>query len=197
MYWCTRCRMRSAPANETLLRDNSWGISAIVLWELAKLIQLGRISLDLTEPAVETVLSGMQVWPLDLDVARASTRLDFRGDPADELIAATSIVHRVPLLTRDKRIGDQSSCPWPDKILQKNNGVRSHNAQFLADMCIVRPDPVLHQSFQSPFPPRNSQTRTMTYAIRAKTKNTSSMMANGLQGLDNCPVDFQYPALCG
>ena len=92
------------PREQALLRDNSWSISAIVLWELAKLIQLGRISLDLTEPAVETVLSGIQVWPLDLDVARASTRLDFRGDPADELIAATSIVHRVPLLTRDKRI---------------------------------------------------------------------------------------------
>jgi PIN domain nuclease of toxin-antitoxin system len=44
------------------------------------------------------------VWPLDLAVARASTRLDFRGDPADEVIAATSIVYAVPLLTRDKRI---------------------------------------------------------------------------------------------
>jgi hypothetical protein len=31
-----------------------------------------------------------------------STRLDIRGDPADELIAATSVVNRVPLLTRDK-----------------------------------------------------------------------------------------------
>ena len=33
-----------------------------------------------------------------------STRLDFVGVPADELIAATSIVHEVPLLTRDGRI---------------------------------------------------------------------------------------------
>lgn len=35
-----------------------------------------------------------------------STRLDLRSDPADvadELIAATSIVHGVPLLTRDAR----------------------------------------------------------------------------------------------
>ena len=28
-------------------------------------------------------------------------RHDFKGDPADELIAATSVVHDVPLLTRD------------------------------------------------------------------------------------------------
>ena len=44
------------------------------------------------------------VRPLDLSVARASTRLDFRADPADELIAATSIVHGIPLLTRDRRM---------------------------------------------------------------------------------------------
>jgi PIN domain nuclease of toxin-antitoxin system len=30
--------------------------------------------------------------------------LDFRGDPADEIIAATSVVHRAPLLTRDRQI---------------------------------------------------------------------------------------------
>jgi PIN domain nuclease of toxin-antitoxin system len=30
--------------------------------------------------------------------------MDFKGDPADELIAATSVVHSVPLLTRDRRI---------------------------------------------------------------------------------------------
>jgi PIN domain nuclease of toxin-antitoxin system len=27
-----------------------------------------------------------------------------KGDPADELIAATSIVHKVPLLTRDRAL---------------------------------------------------------------------------------------------
>ena len=41
---------------------------------------------------------------IDAEIALASTRLDFRGDPADELIAATSVVLRAPLLTRDERI---------------------------------------------------------------------------------------------
>ena len=95
---------RIRPRERTLLEENRWGISAIVLWELAKLSQLGRISLDFSEPAVEIALSSIHVWPIDLEVALASTQLDLRGDPADELIAATSIVHRVPLLTRDKRI---------------------------------------------------------------------------------------------
>lgn len=88
----------------TLLAAHSWGVAAIVLWELAKLAQLGRITLDLDDAEVVRVLSGIHVWPLDFAIARASTQLDFHGDPADELIAATSLVHGVPLLTRDRRI---------------------------------------------------------------------------------------------
>ena len=92
------------PTERAILSRHPWGISAIVLWELAKLAQLGRIELDLEDPEVEAALAGVHVWPLDLAVARVSTRLDFRGDPADELIAATSVVHAVPLLTRDRVI---------------------------------------------------------------------------------------------
>jgi PIN domain nuclease of toxin-antitoxin system len=92
------------PAERRLLATQPWSIAAIVLWEVAKLVQLGRISLDLDDADVKAALSGVHVWPLDLTVARVSTRLDVRGDPADELIAATSVVHGVPLLTRDRRI---------------------------------------------------------------------------------------------
>ncbi len=87
-----------------LLRSDRWGISAIVLWELAKLAELGRIELDLNDPDVERFLAQLHVWPLSLAVVRALAILDFRGDPADELIAATSVVHNAPLLTRDRRI---------------------------------------------------------------------------------------------
>ena len=73
-----------------------------MLWELARLVKLGRLDLDLDDREVVRILSRLHVWPLDLSVARASTRLDFSGDPADELIAATSVVHNVPLLTRDQ-----------------------------------------------------------------------------------------------
>ena len=73
----------------------------IVLWELSKLVALGRIDLDLDDTEVVRVLNALHMWPVDLQVARVSTRLDFKSDPADELIAATSVVHGVPLLTRD------------------------------------------------------------------------------------------------
>ena len=92
------------PRERKRLANDSWSIAAIVLWELSKLIQLGRVKLDLDDPEVVTALSSVHVWPLDLETARASTRLDFVGDPADELIAATSIVHGIPLVTRDRRI---------------------------------------------------------------------------------------------
>ena len=102
---------RLRPREKKLLSAARWTISAIVLWELAKLVQLGRLQLDLDDRSVVRTLSGLQVWPIDLAVARLSTRLDFRGDPADELIAATSIVHDVPLLTRDRRMRKSKVVP--------------------------------------------------------------------------------------
>ncbi len=95
-----------------ILSEAQWGISAIVLWELAKLAELGRIAIDLDDPDIVRTLSALHVWPIDLSVSVQSTRLDLRGDPADELIAATSVVHRVPLLTRDKKIRASKVVPF-------------------------------------------------------------------------------------
>ena len=94
-----------------LLSRGRWSVSAIVPWEMAKLVQLGRVRMDLEDREVAGVLARLHVWPIDLAVAIASTRLDFRGDPADELIAATSIVHRVPLVTRDRVIRGSDIVP--------------------------------------------------------------------------------------
>jgi PIN domain nuclease of toxin-antitoxin system len=92
------------PAENRLLRADTWSVSGIVLWEIAKLAQLRRIELDLDDPDVMRTLHAVRVWPITADIAKQSTRLDFRGDPAAELIAATSIVHNVPLVTRDRAL---------------------------------------------------------------------------------------------
>ena len=92
------------PRETRLLSADQWSISAIVLWEIAKLAQLGRITVDLDDPEVVRVLARVHVWPLTREIARASTRLDVRGDPADQLIAATSVVQKVPLVTRDRAL---------------------------------------------------------------------------------------------
>ncbi len=60
--------------------------------------------MNLGDRDVKHVLARLHVWPIDLEIAKTSTSLDFRGDPADEIIAATSIVHGIPLLTRDRII---------------------------------------------------------------------------------------------
>ncbi len=92
------------PPEHRLLVAEPWGVSAIVLWEIAKLHQLNRIALNLNDPEFSRVFARVHIWPLDAAVCRASTELDFSSDPADELIAATSVVHRVRLVTRDKKI---------------------------------------------------------------------------------------------
>ncbi len=94
-----------------LLSSQPWSISAIVLWEIAKLVQLKRIAADKSH--IEEYLSRIALWPIDLKVASQSTILDFKSDPADEIIAATSIVHHIPLVTRDKKILASKLVPFP------------------------------------------------------------------------------------
>jgi PIN domain nuclease of toxin-antitoxin system len=96
-----------------LLGRHSWSISAIVLWELAKLSQRKRITIDLSSPDFTRALSRVHIWPLDLRICRKIMELDFQSDPADEIIAATSIVHQVPLLTRDERILSSKLVQFP------------------------------------------------------------------------------------
>lgn len=52
-------------------------------------------------------ISAIVLW----EISKQSTRLDIRGDPADDLIAATSVVHNVPLATRDRTIRRSQTVP--------------------------------------------------------------------------------------
>lgn len=98
-----------------LLAGDEWSISGIVIWEIAKLSQLGRIQIDLDVPEMTRLLTRIHTWPITLDIGRAMKRLDFHSDPADEIIAATSLVHRVPLVTRDSRIRKSALVPLAPK----------------------------------------------------------------------------------
>lgn len=102
----------ATPPERRLLAEQPWSISAIVLWEATKLHQLGRIDLDPGSADFALALAAIHVWPITLEVARQSVRLDFHSDPADEIIAATSVVHAVPLLTRDRRIRRSKLVPF-------------------------------------------------------------------------------------
>ena len=99
------------PTEILLLAKYDWSISAMVLWEMAMLAQRGRLDIDIHSPEVVKELAQIHIWPITLEIAIASTNLDFRSDPADELISATSVVHRVPLVTRDRLIGRSQIVP--------------------------------------------------------------------------------------
>jgi PIN domain nuclease of toxin-antitoxin system len=93
-----------APRERRALSGDAWSIAAVSLWEIAKLAQLGRVEVDVDDPHWERLLARIHVWPVTWAICRRLGGLDFRGDPADELIAATSLEHRIPLLTRDRAI---------------------------------------------------------------------------------------------
>jgi PIN domain nuclease of toxin-antitoxin system len=87
----------------------SIGISAISCWEAAKLAERGRLVLPV---AIEEWMGqalqypGLSVLPLTPQIATTSTRLPgpFHQDPADQIIVATALVHRCPLVTSDKKL---------------------------------------------------------------------------------------------
>ena len=87
-----------------LTADPEWSISAIVVWEIAKLHQLGRLPYGFDHETFAAALDGVHVWPITRQVCLNLRALDFQSDPADKIIAATSLTHEIPLLTRDSRI---------------------------------------------------------------------------------------------
>lgn len=100
------------PKERDLLSRETWSVSAIVRWEICKLQQLGRIEIDLDRREVKRIFGRLHTWPLSWEVCRMSCQLDVRGDPADELIAATSIVYDVPLVSRDKELRRSKTIPF-------------------------------------------------------------------------------------
>ena len=97
-----------------LMQDNEasgLGISAISCWEVAKLVEYGRLRLDCAlEEWMEQALAypGMALLPLTPHIAIESTQLPgtFHRDPADQIIVATARVHDLPLLTVDRLLMD-------------------------------------------------------------------------------------------
>ncbi len=99
------------PTEELFVLKEEWAISDIVLWELAKLVQLSRLEMDFEHAGFREFLKIVTIFPISREIAWHSTRLDFVSDPADEIIAATSLVEEIPLLTRDRRLLESRMVP--------------------------------------------------------------------------------------
>ena len=87
------------------------GVSAISCWEVAKLVERGRLQFACPiEEWMAQALAypGIVLLPLTPAMAIASTTLPghFHRDPADQIIVATARVHDLALLTMDRLILD-------------------------------------------------------------------------------------------
>jgi PIN domain nuclease of toxin-antitoxin system len=84
------------------------GVSAVSCWEVAKLVELGRLQLAcaVEQWLVHALVSPVQLLPLSPEIAVVSTRLPgpFHRDPADQIIVATARVFGCPLVTMDAKI---------------------------------------------------------------------------------------------
>lgn len=96
-------QIANAIQNETDL-----GLAAISLWEMAMLIQYGRVTIpdnSLTEWfAVVLNAPKLRVLPLSPEIAARSGALEMHGDPADRLIVATAVEYNCRLATVDDRL---------------------------------------------------------------------------------------------
>lgn len=90
-------------------RGEPLGVSAISFWETAKLVERGKLELQVPLDELFDDLEdhpSIRVLPMTPRIALESTRLGagFPSDPADQIIAATARVHGLRLITADARI---------------------------------------------------------------------------------------------
>ena len=95
------------------IQSDESAVSDIVLWEISKLHQKIRIGFGVDEPKFVEILNHLTIFPITVDIARQSCEMDFNSDPADEIIAATSVIHQIPLLTRDGKIRKSKLVKFP------------------------------------------------------------------------------------
>jgi PIN domain nuclease of toxin-antitoxin system len=92
-------------------RSDGVAISSISLWELAVLIDKGRIQIEgtperfLTRLAERPSLAVLEITP-QIAALTAQFPPGFPADPADRIIAATARAHGLPLVTRDADLQD-------------------------------------------------------------------------------------------
>lgn len=110
LWWLAEPSKLSRDARQAIDEAEAIGVCAVSCWEVAMLVQRGRISLDRDVSTwVRQALAPRRVMSpaLTPELAVAAGLLDrddFPGDPADRFIYATARAHRAPLITRDERI---------------------------------------------------------------------------------------------
>ena len=114
MWWVAGDRRLSRRARTSIARDASRGelyLSVYSIWEVAKRVEKGQLGFDRSlDEWLDAALSaeGLQVADLTRALIADSCRLPqpFHGDPADQIIVATSRALSATLITKDPRLRD-------------------------------------------------------------------------------------------
>jgi PIN domain nuclease of toxin-antitoxin system len=112
VWWVDGDASLSKKAKAAIHRERDGGqiiVSAISAWEVALLVEQGRLRLAMDVAAWLATIQGIDAvrfMPVDIDVAINSVKLpgEFHKDPADRMIVATARKFAAPLVTRDEKI---------------------------------------------------------------------------------------------
>jgi len=102
----------SAAANAVIESADELMVAGISWFELAWLVQRGRILPDLPLAAWLASLSeDTRTLGITPSIARTAALLPgtFPGDPADRLIFATAIEHGIPIVSKDRQMHEHAS----------------------------------------------------------------------------------------
>jgi PIN domain nuclease of toxin-antitoxin system len=97
----------AASAIRRARNDGGLAISAITLWELASLLDSGKIqAYGTVEASVRLLVEDVTVRPITPEIAALAAQFpdDYSRDPADRLIGATARAEGLTLITRDENI---------------------------------------------------------------------------------------------
>lgn len=115
LWWVDNPERLSDAARRAIRSADQVGVSTFSCWELAALVERGRLELDRELRVwVRQALAHEQAEEVTItaEIAIRAAQLDrdrFPGDPADRIIYATAEILGSPLITRDKRIAEFDS----------------------------------------------------------------------------------------
>lgn len=107
VWWAGDPGRLSAEAAAALDKAERIGLPAIVFWEAALLVRKGRLDLGMSAREwAERIqlIPRVDALPLTPEIAVVADSLRMHPDPADRCIVATAILHRVPLVTKDRSL---------------------------------------------------------------------------------------------
>ena len=110
-------RRVSRLADAALATDRLF-VASISFWEIAMLVNRGRIVVDpsIDQWRLRVLGLGVQETPLTGDIAIAAVHLaGLHGDPADRIIVATGVATGATLVTADDRILE-----WPGSLKRQD-----------------------------------------------------------------------------